>query len=216
MVRKTLLVGGILSSLLYVAMNIFVPPLYNGYNSVTQTISELSAIGVPTRTLWVWLGSLYTLLITGFGYGVWQSAAGNRPLRIAGILLFIYGLISLIIWPFAPMHQREVLAAGGGTIADTMHIIMGALTGLFYMVIIACGAAAFKQWFRFYSIATILLILFSGITMGTHAANLEVNLPTPWMGVWERIMIGIFLLWIIVFAILILRSRKDNDSTISK
>ena len=41
-VRRGLLRCGIFSSLLYVAMNIFIPLLYDGYNSASQTISELS------------------------------------------------------------------------------------------------------------------------------------------------------------------------------
>lgn len=42
---KVLLVCGILSSLLYVAMNVFVPMLFEGYSLASQTVSELSAIG---------------------------------------------------------------------------------------------------------------------------------------------------------------------------
>jgi hypothetical protein len=52
MIRKVLIVCGILSSLLYVAMNVFVPMLWEGYRSASQTVSELSAIGAPTRPLW--------------------------------------------------------------------------------------------------------------------------------------------------------------------
>ena len=48
MVLKGLLVCGILSSLLYVAMNVFVPMLFEGYSLVSQTVSELSAIGERT------------------------------------------------------------------------------------------------------------------------------------------------------------------------
>jgi len=45
MIRKILLACGILSSLFYVAMNIFVAMQYEGYNSASQTVSELSADG---------------------------------------------------------------------------------------------------------------------------------------------------------------------------
>jgi len=123
-VRKLLLVCGIASSLFYVAMNVFVPMQYEGYNSASQTVSELSAIGAPTRPLWVWLGAAYTLLVAAFGWGVWESARRNRLLRVVGGLMIAYVLTGLV-WPFAPMHQREVLAAGGGSLADTVHIIMG-------------------------------------------------------------------------------------------
>jgi len=44
--------------------------------------------------------------------------------------------------------------------------------------------------------------------------RLAANLPTPWMGVWERINIGVFLLWVSVLAIALLRAQverpKDN------
>ena len=60
MLRRGLLVCGVLSSLLYVAMTIFVARQWDGYSSTSQTISELSAIGAPTRSLWAVPGALYT------------------------------------------------------------------------------------------------------------------------------------------------------------
>ena len=207
MFKKILLVCGILSSLLYVAMNIFVPMLYDGYNSASQTVSELSAIGAPTRALWVSLGTVYTLLITAFGWGAWQSAAQNRNLQIAGGFIFTYGIVSFI-WPFAPMHQREALAAGGETLTDTMHLVMAAVTVLLMMMAMGFGARAFGKRFRLYSIATILTLLVFGVLTSTDAPNVQANLPTPRVGVWERINIGVFLLWVIVFAIILLRKEK--------
>jgi hypothetical protein len=79
MVRKLLLICGILSSLLYIAMNVFVSMQWEDYSSASQTVSELSAIGAPTRPLWVLLGIAYALLVTVFGWGVWASARRNRP-----------------------------------------------------------------------------------------------------------------------------------------
>jgi len=106
-VRKVLLICGIISSLLYIAMNIFVPMQYEGYNSASQTVSELSAIDTPTRPLWVSLGIVYTLLVIAFGLGVWRLAGQNRSLRIVGGAMIVNVVIGLF-WP--PMHQREVLA----------------------------------------------------------------------------------------------------------
>lgn len=63
-----------------------------------------------------------------FGRGVWQSAGRNRAVRIVGGLILAFGSLGLL-WPFAPMHQREVLAAGGGTLSDTMHVVLGVVTG---------------------------------------------------------------------------------------
>ena len=77
--RRLLVACGILSSLLYIAMNIFVPMRYSGYNSFSQTISELSAVGAPTSTLWVVPGIVYTLLVAMFGWGIWLSGKQNAP-----------------------------------------------------------------------------------------------------------------------------------------
>lgn len=208
LLKKALLSCGVLSSLLYIAMNIFVPMQDEGYNAATQTISELSAIGAPTRSLWVPLGILYSLLITLFGWGVWQSETQNRPLRIAGILLFAYGIIGQG-WTFAPMHQREVLAAGGETLTDTMHLfVMSPISALFMMVSMGFAAAAFGKTFRFYSIMTILTLLVFGALTGLDAPNVHANLPTPWLGVIERIMLGVFLIWVVVLAIKLLQRGK--------
>jgi hypothetical protein len=205
MVRKTLLVCGVLSSLLYVVMNVFVAMQWEGYSSASQTVSELSAIGAPTRPLWVGLGIVYTLLVTAFGWGVWKSARGSRPLRVVGGVLIAHGLLGLG-WP--PMHQRAVLAAGGGTLTDTLHIVWTIVTVLLMMIAVGFGAAAFGKRFRLYSIATMVILVAFGVLAGTYAPLVQANLPTPWVGVWERISIAVDMLWVAVLAITLLRVQE--------
>lgn len=79
-----------------------------------------------------------------------------------------------------------MLAAGGATAADTLHLILGAPTVLFMFVAIGFGTAAFGRWFRVYSIATIMVLLVSGALTGIDGLRVGANLPTPWVGVWER------------------------------
>ena len=214
MKRKIFLMCGILSSLLYIGMNVFVPMLYDGYNSASQTISELSAIDAPTRPLWVVLGSVYTLLVTLFGWGVWMSAGNNRSLRIGGVLLIIYGLIG-ILWPFGPMHQREVLAAGGGTLSDTMHIVFTMITIPLMLLAMGFGAAAFGKRFRIYSIASILILVGFGVLTGLDSPGVQTNSPTPLLGVWERILIGVYLVWVVVLSIILLQRERRTGSMYS-
>jgi hypothetical protein len=198
-----LLICGIASSLLYVAMIAFVPLLYEGYNSVSQTVSELSAIGAPTRLLWVVLGAVYTLLVAAFGLGVLMSTAGNRPLRVLGILILINGIVGLA-WPLAPMQMRGAEFA----LTDAMHIVFSIVTVLLFMLQMAFGAAAFGRGFRLYSIATIVIVVAFGVLTGLDGPRLAANLPTPWIGLWERVSIGAFMLWIVVLAGLLLRSAE--------
>jgi len=212
MLRKGLLGCGVASSLLYVAMNIFVPMQWEGYSTASQTISELSAIGAPTRSLWVSLAIVYTLLVAAFGMGVRQSSGRNRHLRIAGGLLVAYGVIG-IGWPLAPMHLREVLATSGSTLSDTMHIVFAMVTVLLMLLAIGFGAAALEKRFRLYSLATMAILTVFGALTVPDAPRIQANLPTPWVGVWERINIGVFLLWVVLLAVTLLRMRDTAAAT---
>ena len=208
--RKALLICGILSSLLYGAMIGAIGS--EGYSRLSQTPSELTAIGAPTRSLWMLLGAVYTVLVTAFGWGVWKSAGRDRALRIAGGLLVAYGSLGLL-WPFAPMHQREVLAAGGGTLSDTLHVVLASATVLLMFVAMGFAARAFGKRFRLYSLASIVVLLAFGALTFWDAPRVQANLPTPWIGLWERINISVFLLWVVVLATVLLRAERAGQDS---
>jgi hypothetical protein len=203
MARKLFLSCGILSSLLYAAMIVFVPMAWEGYSSASQTVSELSAIGAPSRPLWVALGIAYDLLLVAFGLGVWKSAGEKRALRVAGGLLVATGVISLA-WP--PMHLR----GEGFTLTDTMHIVFTAAWGLLMLAAIGFAATALGKRFRLYSVATVLIMLAFVALTSLDAPRIPQNLPTPWIGVWERINIAAYLLWVAVLAVALLRAQGDG------
>lgn len=210
--RDAWLVCGIASSLLYVAMNVIVPLGWPEYSSTSQTVSELSAVGAPTRALWVVMAMVYTLLVTGFGWGVRMAAGDDRRLRAAGLLIAIYGALG-IAWVFAPMHLRESLAAGGGDIRDTLHLTLAGVTEVLYLVALGLAGAALGGAFRVYSSATFVTLLTFGVLTFRDAPGIGANQPTPLIGVWERINIGVFLLWMIVLALALLRrGRAKTDS----
>lgn len=205
--KNLLLLCGILASILYVAMNIFIAMRYPGYNSATYTVSGLSAIGAPTRSLWTSLAFVYTFLMMAFGWGIIKVANDNRAVRIMGVLILAYGALG-IGWHFAPMHQRDVLAAGGGTVSDTMHIVFSFVTVFLMIIVMILGAVAFGKSFRLYSIISLVVLLIFGILTSMEAPNIDANQPTPMIGLWERINIGVFLIWVVVLAI-VLQKRKD-------
>jgi uncharacterized protein DUF998 len=184
---------------------------YEGYNPVSQVPSELTAIGAPTRALWSPLGWIYTVLVAAFGCGVWKSAGRNRAVRWMGALIFAYASLGLL-WPIAAMHQREVLAAGGGTWTDTMHLVLGGVTVLLMFLAVGIGAAAFGTRFRLYSIASIVVLLAFGALTFLEAPRLQANLPTPWIGLWERLNITVFLLWIVVLAAMLWRTASQGET----
>jgi hypothetical protein len=141
------------------------------------------------------------LLYVAFGWSVWKSA-GTRALRHAGGAIVVAAVIG-IFWP--PMHLREVLAAGGGTLSDRLHIVWTGINAVLTMLAILFASTAFGRGFRVYSMATLGIVLGAGIVTSFDAPLLQANLPTPWMGVWERINIGAWLLWIAVLSVMLSR-----------
>lgn len=204
--RKILLACGVLSSVLYVAMNVFIPMQWKEYSVVSQTVSELSAIGAPTRPVWFAWGIVYALLAIAFGWGVWQSAGQNRALRIVGALLLADGIVSLF-WP--PMHLR----GSEMTMTDILHIVFSFVWLTLALLVLSFGVAAFRDGFRLYTIASLALFILFGILTGTEAPGVAKNLPTPRIGIWERINIAVFMLWIAALAVVLLREGPSIRQT---
>ena len=202
MVRKLLLICGILSSLLYVATDILLSMRYEGYSYTSQAVSELSAIGAPTRPLWIAMSIVYNPLVIAFGIGIWLSAGPKRSLRVSGILLVAYGVVSSL-GPLFPMQLR----GAGGLATDAMHLIATSVLVLFLLLSIGFGGAARGGWFRLYSIGTILTLLVFGVLAGQQAPRAAAGFPTPWLGVIERVNIYGSLLWVLVFAVVLLLSQ---------
>jgi hypothetical protein len=198
--RKALLLCGVISSVLYIGTDVLGALHWAGYSYPSQSISELMAIDSPSRPLVVPLFLAYGLLVIAFGFGIAQSAGRGRALRVVARLMLAYGLLDLV-GPFVPVHQRGVQP----TLSDGLHIVVTILLVLLILSMIAFGAAAFGRRFRAYSIATLILLIFFGTLTGMGGPRIVANLPTPWLGITERINIFGYMLWAAVLAIALLR-----------
>jgi hypothetical protein len=203
---KVLLICGILSSVLYVGIDILAAMRWEGYSYASQAISELSAIGAPTRSLWIAMTFLFNPLLVAFGIGVWLSAGFKRSLRVTGILLAVWGALGFV-WLFFPMHLRGAI----GSATDTMHLVMAGVTVLLMTLFIAFGSGARGKRFRLYSILTILAMLIFGALVGLQAPRVAAQLPTPWMGVMERVSVYSPMLWVLVLAVMLLRVKRPDS-----
>jgi hypothetical protein len=203
---KILFICGIVSPILYICTDILLGLSWHGYSFASQAISELSAIGAPTRSFWIAMTFFFNPLLVAFGIGIWKVAE-KRSLRITGILLIIWGFLGFV-WLFFPMHMRGAI----GSTTDTMHLVMAGVTVLLITLFIGFGSNASGKWFRLYSILTILIMLVSGALVGQQAPRVAAQLPTPWMGIMERVSVYLPMLWVMVMAITLLRSEKKTKA----
>jgi hypothetical protein len=206
-VRKALLTCGIISSVLWIGADIVASMMYEGYSYINQSISELSAIGSPTKLFLTMTGIMYEVLLFAFGYGVLKIGNRRRTLRFAGILLIAHAILALVS-TFFPMNLRGAEM----TISDIMHIIFYSIIPLLILLIIGLGANANGKWFRFYSIGTILILILSGALTGMASPQIAAGLPTPWLGIYERINVYGYMIWVIVLAIILLRVEEEQTS----
>jgi hypothetical protein len=202
MARKVLLGCGIAASVLYVVMDAIGARRFSGYSYTSQAISELSAIGAPSRPFMLSFGWLYDMLLIAFGVGVWQAAGRMLALRIAARALVGIALLGFV-WTFYPMHLRGVAPS----YSDTMHVIIAGMQTVLIFIAIGFGTTALGNGFRLYSLLTILTLVLCGVLTWLNAPLIAANLPTPFLGVEERINVFAYVVWHGVLAMALLRHQ---------
>jgi hypothetical protein len=161
-------------------------------------MSQLAAVGAPTRSFQITLLAVWSVLVIAFGIGVWASADRKRSLHVTAMLLVILGAISFAE-QFFPSWSMQL---SGGLAANIMHFVVSGVAILSIVLFIGFGAAAHGKAFRLYSIATILIFIGFAVLTGLLVPQVNAQFSAPWLGVIERMMYYSYLLWILVFAVL--------------
>jgi hypothetical protein len=95
--------------------------------------------------------------------------------------------------------------------ANTVHtLIWGVLTPLLMLAGIGASAAAFGRRFRLYALLTLAALVAFSALAGLQAAQVESGEPVRWFGVTERALVGVWLQWVAVLAITLLRRTTDR------
>jgi len=199
---------GILSPFLYAVADALAGLQWQGYSFRDQVISELAAIGAPTRLLFsVLLAGVYLLLIA-FGVGVWQSAGDRRKLRVVAGLIIGLGVLALTVGLFVPMHPRGTEQG----LTGALHLVEGAVAMLMVLAAMVVAGTALGRRFRLYTMVTIGLVLVFGAWSGMDAPRIEAGLATPWAGIKERIFWYAYQSWFAILAMTLLREKVQARS----
>jgi len=204
-----LLACGPLSSLLYVvAIDLVAARRHPGYHDYTsQMVSELMAVGAPTRPVLVrWLIP-YNALLFAFASGVWASAPASRLVRLTAALLSTYAAISTAGLVAAPMALRGTPDSR----RDPVHIAVTAVMSASIVATMAAGAFTRGRGFRIYSFATIGAVACFGALAGFLSRPMPG--PTPGIGLAERVTIYATMLWFAVLGIAVWPRRRGIRRT---
>jgi hypothetical protein len=106
------------------------------------------------------------------------------------------------------MHMRDVIANGGGTVTDTLHIALGMVSVVIMTVMMWFGAGSFDKRFRTFSFVILAVMLFFGVLTGMDSPGINAGTPTPWLGMWERASLGAFMVWTVVLSVKLLQRDR--------
>lgn len=209
-IRRILLACGIFSSLLYVATDVLGGLRYEGYSFVNQAISELGAVGAPSKPFVDPLFVIYDVLVLAFGIGLFREAwARNRSLRITALALIALGAIGLAAGVFAGPNLLAMRQRGTGSLAtDAPHIILTGIEVLLLLIAIGFGALSLGSRFRIYSISTLVTVILFGIATSQYAPRLAAGLSTPGLGILERIDVYASMLWVAMLGVALLKRPR--------
>jgi hypothetical protein len=202
---RLLLICGIAAAALFLAMDLVASFwLYPGYDYASQQVSELSAIGAPSRDFWMAMGFPYAALMLAFAIGVWRVASGRLSLRITAVLLGLFTLNSFLWGWVAPMNMRGTTF----TATDTLHIAFAVSAVTLMLAFMIAGAVARGRFFRLFTALTILAMLAAGGIVSTAIPAIAAGEPTPWMGLVERVSVFAPMVWMAVFAVVLMGEQR--------
>jgi hypothetical protein len=149
--------------------------------------------------------TIHDLLLIAFGIGVWRAGADaqNRSLRWAGVALIAAHAFGLLIHSFFPMTSRWLEP----TSSDWTHAASSAVWGICISAAIVLAAVAIRGWFRWFSIASLVVILGFTALSSVAIQGIEEN-DTPWAGALERVSAYGFMVWLVVLAWVTLRPYR--------
>ena len=200
MIRRALFLCGIVAAVLYVVTVVVGGVLRPGYDHLSMAVSELIQAGASNKTLLDALFAVYNVLLLAFAWAAGMSLRGEgRGLISAGaFVLGAVGLLGLAMTLFFPMNPRGAPA----TTAGILHLILAGALSLGTIVSIAFFTFGSKDHgpYWIYCLATGVLVLVSGAVAAATAAT-----ASPYLGLAERTTIGLFLQWLAVFSVRLVR-----------
>lgn len=204
--KKFVAICGISGVSLYVLSAILGQVLNPGYDPMVRTISMLVYIGAPHKLIFDILFIISNFLLLSFSIGLFVLLQKSVSAKIGSVLLTIAAILQIVLFAFFPVQS---MYAKMSTVDRIHQNIVNIAVILLIVAIVLLGYGLSKllnqKRYIIYSLSTSLSLFLVGLV-----TSYEVASRSDFRGLWERIMIGIFLQWIVVTSIQIYNSKKHN------
>lgn len=198
---RPLLFCGLAAPVLSLATDLLAMSRAAGYRPMRQSISELTAVGVPTRPFVTVLDIARDALLAAFASGVTATAGDSRALVATGGLVAANAALDAFAIAALPRDYASPTWAPRNT-ANTL--VMAAGVGCF-VAAMGTGAAGTRGPFRAFSAG---IPLSYGLLTVISLVLRKRDEPPSSTGAQERTMAYSYQLWVAVLASLLLRRRS--------
>jgi hypothetical membrane protein len=198
-VQKILLITAIVAIITYF-LHVWVGTyLYEGYNPLSQAISDLTADDSPVKTITRTLSSIYGLLstIVVLGFIYYREIFNHKISRLGLIFFSIMMIVSATGYALFP------LSASGyaGSFQDVMHMIVTIIVVSFTIISLILLAIGFKnKTYRIITIASFVVLMTSSMLMSVVSPN--------YFGVMERISVYTVVIYFGFLSIVVLYNKS--------
>ena len=185
-------VCGIAAVGIYVGATVLGGLLDPAYSQVSRTVSELTGAGAPDRAFLAILYVGYNVLVAAFGYAIHRVAPQEPRLRVGMYLLTAGSVAGIGLVTVLPTD----LAGQPITAIGVAHIVVAGVAALLTVATTFVMAAGFRRVGALRPLVRGSFAAGGAIVLAGPLSALAVASGSPYAGVFERITIGLFLLWI--------------------
>jgi hypothetical protein len=203
---RPFLACGLVAPSLALATDVLACARLPGYRPVAQSISELSAVGAPTRSLVTSLDLGRDALLAAFAAGVWSSADANRARRATGALVLANAAVHAVAAAFLPRDYAQPTWSPRNT-ANTL--VMATSVGC-SIGAMATGAVALPGPFR--AVSAGIPLAYGALTALVLLMPRDTSSPPVSTGAQERTMAYSYQLWLAALAITLLRREAHRGA----
>lgn len=194
---------GIIAPIFYIVPTIIGGLLRPGYNHLFNSVSDLLASGASNKKFLVPLFTIYPVLLSIFGFGIYSTlrshpAPLNSPTGLAGFILigFGVGILGILTMTIFPQDQQGTPMTKPGL----MHLILVGIQAVSAMAAIILIGLWFNtnglSGYFIYSLITFILLITTGIISMIGGVK-----KSRYMGLYERLNVVSILQWLIVIGI---------------
>jgi len=196
---------GVIGVLFYFLHVILGTLFYEGYNPMTQAISDLTASSSPSRNIAMPFSFFYGIFTVIFStcFFVYFKQKINRCVTFGAGFFCVMTIVSFLGYTFFPLSESGY----AGTFQDKMHMVVTIIVVLFTIIaLISFIIGFFKteklKYFAIISLCTFLLLLTGSMLMNI--------LPKEYFGIAERINVYSIVIFTGVLSFWMYRYIKNN------